>query len=169
MKKVVLLLVLLLLPLVSAQTQEFGNVSDLVVSINISSTIQKQSGTLHELHTTVGFIPQAFENQDLLSQAFSADPSAEITTEENAVVHDWNIDSDTYSYQAYSIVETKHHLVKISDAVPFPATVDSDVATYTLPHDLIDINDDIETLAGDIVDGEDHARHRGKHACSQQP
>lgn len=155
MKKVVLFIVLLLLPIVSAQTQEYGNVSALVVSINISSAIQKQSGTLHELRTSVGFIPQAFEHQALLSQTFTADPSAEISTEENAVVYDWNVDSDTYQYQAYSLVETQHNLVKISDKIPFPASVDADVATYTLPHDLIDINDDIEALASQIVDGED--------------
>ena len=85
MKKVVVLILLVLLPIVSAQSQEFGNVSELVMSVSISSLITKESGTLHTLKTTVCFIPQEFENQVLLSQEFSADPPASITLKENAV------------------------------------------------------------------------------------
>ena len=155
MKKVVVLILLVLLPIVSAQSQEFGNVSELVMSVSISSLITKESGTLHTLKTTVGFIPQEFENQVLLSQEFSADPPASITLKENAVTYSWNVDSLQYEYLASSVVQTKHHLVKVSEKVSFPALVDKNVATYTISHDLVDITPEIEDLAAKIVAGED--------------
>lgn len=157
MKRVLIVLFLLLLPQVYAQIESYNNVSVLTAQINISSSLERTSGSVVQLSTTLNFFPKNYTYQTLLSQEFHSSPEAQSEESSDDIQYSWESTSDSYSYSVLSTVQMENTLIKVSQKVAYPVSIPDDVKIYTVPTDKIDITPEINTLAEQIVDGEDDA------------
>lgn len=149
MKKVMLLFLLLLIPLASANT----NISQAQISVEVSGDIQVIPDTGYEfnhIQANIGFYPKEYTYQELISQQVTTNPQA--TSTDNMEIK-WEDQANTYTYNIQSIVETQTHLNKIYKKQNFPIT-NTDQTEYTLATEFIDINDAIEEQAQQLSAGE---------------
>ncbi len=155
MKRVLIVFLIFFLPLVSAEIDNYNNVSSLTMNVDISSDIQKTRGITKELSAELEFYPKEYIQQTILSEQFISNPNAQISTTENGVLYLWNTDASIYHFETDSTVYVENNLLKVYDKVPYPTQIDEDVRVYTLETDIIDITPEIDALAEELLAGED--------------
>tara|TARA_Y100000310_G_scaffold343267_2_gene450094 strand:- start:3990 stop:5840 length:1851 start_codon:yes stop_codon:yes gene_type:complete len=149
MKKVILLFLLLLIPLASANT----NISQATTSVEVSGniTIIPDSGyQFSYIQANIGFYPKEYTHQELISQQVITSPAA--TSTEDMQIK-WEDQATTYTYNIQSTVHTQTNLAKVYQEQTFPIT-NTEQTEYTLATEFIDINDDIEEKAQELSAGE---------------
>ena len=113
MKKMMILFVFLLLPLVHAQVENYNNVSTLTTHVVVSSSLERTSGTVNELSSSLNFFPKEYGSQILLSQDFLSTPLSEVEQSSDEVAFTWYETSSEYSFSIDSKVQTENSLVSI--------------------------------------------------------
>jgi len=149
MKRGLLLLFLLLIPLASAQ---YHNISEIQTSVDITATIEVIPDTgfqFNHITANIEFFPKDYLYQDLISQQISATPDA-TTTDDISIT--WDSEAELYEYHIDSIVETENHLTQTNKQT-FPRIAEEELE-YTLETEYIDITEDIEQIAQEITEGE---------------
>ncbi len=155
MKRVLILFVLLLLPSVYAEVDNYNNVSTLTTHVVVSSSLERTSGTVNQLSTTLNFFPKEYDYQRLLTQDFLSQPDAEVEQSEDEVTYTWYDTSSLYTFSIDSKVRTENTFVEIPEKIPYPSSISEEVQVYTIPTEIIDITPEIDSLAENIVGGED--------------
>tara|TARA_Y100000310_G_scaffold239597_1_gene243261 strand:- start:605 stop:2440 length:1836 start_codon:yes stop_codon:yes gene_type:complete len=149
MKRGLLLLFLLLIPLASAQ---YHNISEIKTSVDITAdieVIQDAGFQFNQLTANIEFFPKTYQYQTVTTQETSTTPDA-TTTDEISIT--WDTQTQTYEYSIDSIVETKNYLVQTQKQT-FPTTAEEELE-YTLETEYIDITEQIENQAQEITEGE---------------
>lgn len=146
---------LLLLPFVSAEIENYNNVTYLTMNVDISSDIQKTKGITKELSAELEFYPKEYDSQTLLKEEFLSTPEAQVTITEKGVKYFWDRDSSTYHFETQSTVKRENTLPKISEKILYPPTISEDIRIYTIETEIIDINPEIDALAEELLAGED--------------
>src|SRR3989338_289026 len=155
MKRAIWIFILLLLPFVSAEVDNYNNVSSLTLQVDISSDIQKTNGVTQEISAELEFYPKSYPYQTILLEEFLANPEADIGITNNGVKYTWNTDSPSYDFSVSSKIFVENTLIHISEKIPYPAAVPEEVQVYTLETEIIDITPEIDALAEELVGGED--------------
>lgn len=155
MKRVLILFFFVCLPLVSAEVDNYNNVSSLTMNVDISSDIQKTKGITQELSAELEFYPKEYMQQTILSEKFISDPEAEVTVTENGLLYLWNTDATSYHFGTQSTVQVENKLIKVYDKIPYPSPIDEEVQVYTLETEIIDITPEMDALAEELLAGED--------------
>jgi transglutaminase-like putative cysteine protease len=140
MKK--LLLLLFLLPLVSAQPTDWFQASLVSAKIDVSSDIELSSKGpspfVESVNADVIFVPQ---NSDFVAvRDLQSSPPALFGADR--VRFEWktpNIGRLSYRYSA--VVDTANNVPRVTAKIPFPISIPSGFEKYTLPTKNIDSND----------------------------
>ncbi len=158
MKTKLIIFLFILLPLVSAQEENYNTYSELEISYNLDSSLDVivtgSNPTLESLIANLSLFPRSNFMTQIISLATSANPTATITQDDNLIYKWQNQQPGDFEYKVDSIVKTKNDIFKVSPQ-PFPITnLPEDVKKYTEPSETIDINQDIINQANEIVAGE---------------
>lgn len=138
MKK--LLLLLLLLPLVFAQTEWFQSAT-VTTELNVSSTIdltaQGPNPAVESVKADVIFVPK---NSDFVAvRKFDTLPSAVVTADRASYY--WKTPAiSTLSYKYSAVVETANAVQRARAKIPYPIQISNELKRYTLPTKNIDSN-----------------------------
>ncbi len=139
MKKLILLL--LLLPLVSAQPADWFKAGLVRTQLNVSSDIsivsRGPSPFVESLKADVIFVPQ---NSDFVAvRSFDASPSAIITGDRARF--EWKApDIGKVSYRYSAVVDTANNVPRVTAKIPFPIQTPKGFEKYVLPSQNIDSN-----------------------------
>jgi transglutaminase-like putative cysteine protease len=156
-KKIILCIVLILLPIVIAQTDDQIFYSDeLLLDLELSSEFEiigNSNSKIEDLRANFNFFPEDYENQKILT--FETDPDAEIIDESLLFV--WpNPVLATYTYQLNSKIKTFNKIPGLSKKINFPLLIyDRGLDEYLQKTDKIDINSEIIMQASSLATGED--------------
>jgi len=154
MKKL-LLIFILLLPLVCAQ--DYNSYETLNVEVNVESTVDVASSGSYDVSyfiTELSFFPKDYSYQSV-SHEITTQPQAEVV-EDGTITMTWDENSNSYTFEVKSDVERKTDFVEIKNKIDFPLLeVDEEALIYLEETEFIDINEDIEDKALEIVQGED--------------
>src|SRR3990167_6901557 len=123
MKRAIWIFILLLLPFVSAEVDNYNNVSSLTLQVDISSDIQKTNGVTQEISAELEFYPKSYPYQTILLEEFLANPEADIGITNNGVKYTWNTDSPSYDFSVSSKIFVENTLIHISQKIPYPPAV----------------------------------------------
>ncbi len=161
--RALILIVLLLLPLTSAQLlHDYQNYQELeiVVMTKGDFTIIKEEGgaRLENAQVVLHYFPKDDLQQTILSQEISTNPDASIT-KDDSITYYWNDKQLSYAtYGITSTILTENTFPKITNKVSYPLTnIPSDIQEYLRPTEFIDITPEIEQQAQDIVQEQDDA------------
>lgn len=165
MKKEFLLLGILLgLVLVSAQEQKPDNYNDydsLTMKVRIASDITiTPTETNHKVETLkalVSFFPKEDYRQTLIDTTLAADPEAEaqVMGKKNVIFEWMRPTEEKIMYTVDAIVQTKNTRIPIDRKIKFPILeLEPELLRYTQPTEFIDLTQDIEEQAREIVGSE---------------
>ena len=149
MKRGLLLLFLLLIPLASAQ---YHNISEIQTSVDITANIEviPDAGyQFNQITANIEFFPKNYNYQSITSQQISATPDA-TTTDDISIT--WDSEAEMYEYNIDSLVETKNYLIQTNKQT-FPRIAEEELE-FTLETEYIDITEAIENKAIEITEGE---------------
>jgi transglutaminase-like putative cysteine protease len=150
-----LILIILLLPLVAAQ-DNYNSYDELEVQVIIENEIAVSSDNpdLDYLETELFFFPEENAYQDV-SSTIELSPDG-IIEEGDSLEIRWNENSMSYSYYYEATVNRKTEFIEIAEKQVFPIVeTDDSVRDYVQESEYIDINEEIQDQALDIVQGED--------------
>ncbi len=150
MKKLLILFLIILLPLTLAN---YDTVESLTTKTTLTSQIEieQQSPTLDYLKATLNFYPKEYQNQEIISHLTSSSPSA--TETENTFT--WEEIYNNYELQTITTTTSTNYLNKVYSTPTFPiSSIPEEYEIYTQESEFIDLNDDIEQQAQDIIQGE---------------
>ncbi len=150
-----ILFLLLLIPSVYAEVNNYNNVSTLVTDVTVSSSLERTSGSLIQLFLELDFYPKEYFAQKILTQDFISQPEAKIENTDVGVEFSWLEDSSIYTYSIQSKVQTENTLIKVQSKIIYPIEVPEEILVYTIPTDILDITPEISILGEEIVGGED--------------
>ncbi|MBT3985589.1 transglutaminase domain-containing protein [archaeon] len=153
MKKL-LIIFILLLPLVCAQ--DYNSYETLNVEVNVENTVEVTSSGYDVSYfiTELSFFPKDYPYQSV-SNEITTQPQAEVEEDETITIT-WDENSQSYTFEVKSEVERRTDFVEIRNKIDFPLLeVDEEVLMYLEETEFIDINEDIEDKALEIVQGED--------------
>tara|TARA_Y100000310_G_scaffold345334_1_gene463881 strand:+ start:3406 stop:5271 length:1866 start_codon:yes stop_codon:yes gene_type:complete len=148
-------MVTLCIPFTLGEIDNYNNYSNLEIDVDFSTSIDKSGGEISYILAKLNFYPKSFDKQVVTSQLTTSTPPAVITENEGDIEYLWETESSNYEFGVESTVTTTNQIIEVYDKISYPTPYDSSLAEYTLPSDFIDINDDIETLAEEIIGGED--------------
>ena len=159
MKKLLILLVILLLPAVAAETQqEIANAQEVTIDAKVSSTIDvERTGANYNVdyvRAELYFFPKNEYNQQILKS--STDPKA--TEEKNMILFEWK-DLGLPTKLAYSLDTTiivKNNFPRVQEKISYPISVPAEAAKYLEPTEVIDSRHDlIIEQSTRLAEGED--------------
>lgn len=156
MKKLFLLLTLfLLLPCVLAVSEDFNKAESLTIESEVSFPVKFESTggsmVLDYIHVDFSWLPANDNRQTLLS--LNSEPVSE--------KKDGSLFFDIKSLNDFTLkidfkTKTSALPVKVDKKITFPIKdLDQDLIIYTKPTNLIDIDDNIKSLASSLASGED--------------
>ena len=150
MKKLLLLFLLILIPLTLAS---YDTAETVTTKTTITSQIEidQDEPSIDYIKATLNFYPKEYDNQNIISHLTSSSPSA--TETENTFT--WNTIYSTYELQTITTTKVTNNLNKVYTTPTFPVTnIPEELEIYTQESDFIDLNDDIEQQAQEIIQGE---------------
>jgi len=152
MKKIILIMLFLFFVNIAIADNIFLSKS-LKLDVNISSELEIKRGNVNYINTELSFYPKETWRQDILDM----DIYPIVEPENNLIEFRWTNPSEkTLIYKVDSKVRTYNKLKKVKTKVNFPIKrLDEEYLKYTEAGELIDINDDIITLASSLAEGED--------------
>jgi len=157
MKKALFLIILLALPLVSADAWLFDS-RNLLLSLDVSSSMHIEPTStdysLNRLTANLSFYPRNSLNQEVISLTTSP-----IAKEENNVLY-YHWESPTQRELRFSLssrIRTNNNILGVKKKIPFPLTnIPEEYEIYRKPTDNIDSDNlDIIRLASELAKGED--------------
>ncbi|MBI4153749.1 transglutaminase domain-containing protein [Candidatus Woesearchaeota archaeon] len=167
MKKWVMVLVLLYLPGVLAQSDTYNNYSSLTLDINLEAsarTLFGENPRLDELVAKIYFYPRdEFPNQVIQSQEISTTPEAEfqrIDGDDEYIRVAWrDTEEDSYRYGISTRIKTLNYIPEIKTKIPFPIDlndpfIDAEAKKYVGATEFITITDEIKNKASEIIEGQ---------------
>jgi len=163
MKKRLLLIFLLIIPIVIAQPQvDYNDLSEMDLNFNLDSQFflaptREQYG-IDFIETNLTFFPQNRLNevpiQTVLSLSTKSFPEISVRKEADSLVFRWEKPvGQQYLYGLSSKINLKNNLLQIKDGIKFPIT-SSEYPEYIIPTKFIDLNDDIKNKAQELAKGE---------------
>ena len=146
---------ILLIPFVSAEVENYNDYSELIINYNLNTEIELSGGNqLNYLIANLSLIPLESERQSIISLNTDSNPNADVTLGESSISFEWNEYNSDLSLEIDSEIETKNILHKLEN-IPFPITdLDEEYEYYLQEGEKIDITDDIVDKAAEIVSGE---------------
>jgi transglutaminase-like putative cysteine protease len=150
MKKYLLLFLLILIPLTLAN---YDTSESLTTKTTITSQIEIEQGStsLDYIKATLNYYPKEYNHQTIEDHQTSSSPTA--TETENEFT--WETISTSYELQTITTTKTTNNLNKVYTTSTFPITeIPEEYEIYTQESEFIDLNDDIEQQAQDIIQGE---------------
>jgi len=160
MRKIVLVMAfIVLLPLLaSAQDSELFDYHSLDLELLITNTFSMASTSSSSYVDYVSAFLSWYPRDDYrqVVEYISTEPEADFD-EESGFLFEWNRPSQTnFLVKERSRMNTKNEIPKVAKKVVFPIKeLGSDYADYLKPKEIIDINDDIKSLASGLAKGED--------------
>jgi transglutaminase-like putative cysteine protease len=160
MKKelVILFILILVIPIASAQDEDIYDKTYVILDSEISSSIDiiRQPGsTIDYVKAEIYFFPQDDKRQDVLE--IETEPEA--VPAEDSFIFTWqNPEEDKLEYSVTSVVKVENKFEKVYEKIDFPLTsgIPADVAEYKNPTEKIDSgNPDVVELANQLAEGED--------------
>jgi len=155
MKKFAVIIILLLIPLVCAEVEDYNSYDELDIEVTISHSldmIAEGSYSITYVTSDLNFYPKSYDYQSV-DRVIVTD--AEVTDQEDSLLFTWTEDSRKFDFEVTTDVNSKSYLVKVKE-VSFPVeNIDESVAEYLEEGNYIDINEDIEEKAEEIIQGED--------------
>ncbi len=155
MKKGLLLLILLFLPIVYADDIYTSDsvVIDLVISSKADIIRETSSASLSSLKINISLFPKDSFQQEVISLITS--PDAKMSTAYAS--YEWtNPLETTVDFGMSSVVKTHNTQIEIKDKVNFPFSPPKELKLYTKPSTTIDSdNPSIFSLANHLAEGED--------------
>ncbi len=162
----VLIFLILIIPAVSAEPDNYDNYSVLEIYTKLSSSIYTsetgRNPIIDELDVNLTFLPRADGDRQLLvARDFSADPEAESLETNDYLYLSWKDPREQqFFYEVDAKLKIINRLNKIKGGVNFPLdSVPSEAASYLAPTEFIDFNQEIRDKASDIVAGETDYYH----------
>jgi len=155
MKKRLLLLIFLIVPLVLAQ--DIYNTNSLEINLEINSELniirESSSSTISKLTANLSLFPKDNFQQEVLS--LTTDPISYIT--DNYVSYVWSSPTNNQLYfRLSSKVKTYNKQIQIKEKIKFPINIKDELKIYTKPSETIDSdNPTIFALANYLAEGED--------------
>ena len=140
MKKIAILIILLLLPAVTAQTlEEIANAKEVTIDATISSSfeISKKGGNynLDYINAQLFFFPKKEYNQDILSSDFEPEP----VQEKDVIIFNWGeLSPQKVHYSMRATVLVKNDFPKVKQKIPYPISVSDDLLDYLQPTGVVD-------------------------------
>jgi transglutaminase-like putative cysteine protease len=150
-----LILIILLLPLVAAQ-DNYNAYDELEVNVVIENeiTVISDNPDLDYLETELFFLPKDNSYQDV-SYDVEIFPDGVIDDDEDLKIR-WTTDSSAYNYHYTATVNRRADFIEIRNKINFPIVeTDDSVRDYVQESEYIDINEDIQDKALEIVQSED--------------
>ena len=151
MKKSLILILLLLIPIAFAQQENYNDKTGLTIEYSSSGEIllQGRSG-FDSLTTTLYLNPIDSSRQTI--QSLTTDPLSQNNGED--LIFEWDSFQDPFTYELSSQIETHNNLYPI-EHVQFPIqNLDSRYEKYLEAGEIIDITPEIVSKASEIVEGE---------------
>src|SRR3989344_2745398 len=159
MKKILIfMLILLSIPIASAQLQDdFNDVSfvDMNFKINGGISLNKNTanGNINEIYVDLTFFPREELNQEVIKLKASSSPFARVTEKADGIEYYWtNPENSIFKFDLNSDVKVRNSLVVVDEKITFP--LEGQDTFYTRPTEFIDINEDIKKQAQTIANGE---------------
>jgi hypothetical protein len=151
MKKSLLLLFLLIIPLVIAQPENYNDRSSLVIDYDSNGEINLEgSDGFGSLSVLLYLFPKESSRQEVINLA--ANPAAQKSDEE--ILFTWNEFLNQFEYSIDSQVKTKNNIYPISP-MDFPIkNLDQKYEEYLGAGEIIDITPAIVNKASEIIGGE---------------
>ena len=158
MKRAFLVLILLLLPLVSAQEiNNFHDYSTVEASFELEGGFELTKGNkaiVESATSQLSFIPRTNQQQTVKSYQTEATPQAEIEQEESQVNFVWKKPKENdFTFKINSAVEVRNALITVEKKIPFPLTTKD--SQYIQESEFIDISPEIKAKAQELAQGED--------------
>ncbi len=151
MKKSLILILLLIIPLATAQPENYNDRTGLTIEYNSNGEILLTgSSGFDSLTTTLYLNPIDSSRQTVHS--LTTTPNAQ--NNQDNLIFKWNSFQDPFIYQLSSRIATQNNLYPVPH-IPFPIqNLDSKYETYLEAGEIIDITPEIITKASEIVEGE---------------
>jgi len=151
MKKSLILLFLLLIPLATAQSENYNDRTSLTIDYDSNGEIiLVGSSGFNSLTTTLYLNPMESSRQTI--ETLSTNPNSINNGED--LIFEWNSFQNPFTYQLSSKIKTKNNLYPIQH-IQFPIqNLDQKYEKYLEAGEIIDITPKIITKASEIVDGE---------------
>jgi len=135
------LLLLLLIPLVSAQPTDWFSAGLVKTDVKVSSSIELSqigpSPFVETISAEVIFVPQ--NSEFVAMRSFDASPSAIVAGDR--VIFEWKAPSmGSLSYGYHAVVETANNVPRVGAKIPYPMKLPHGFAKYTLATKNIDSN-----------------------------
>lgn len=158
MKKRLLFILLLILPLVSANQLNYNHYSDLELKFELASKfyIQQRASSydIDYITSDLYFFPREDSRQQILSLDTFSEPNIE-SKKDDVIQFKWeNPSANQFFYGINSRINTKNILNKITDKIEYPKGI-MGYDEYLKPTETIDINSEIKAQANQIAQGED--------------
>ena len=158
MKKALFLL-LIIIPLVFASSDNYNNYSAITVEVNMnfefSLTYKTDSSNIDEVKLTTDFFPKDTNLQKVMDRKLTSDPSANLKETEESISCKWDKPSKKMNFNIFSLIKSQNNFVKIRDKTSFPPpSFDNSLKKYTQPSENIDLTPEIRIKANELVEGE---------------
>src|SRR3989344_4901106 len=156
MKKRLLVILLLFLPIVSANQINYNHYSELNLKFELSSRFYMQQKAsnydIDYIESNLHFFPREDSRQEVLSLEFLSDPNIEPKKDETIHFKWENPSSSQFYYGISSKIKTKNILSKIDKKIEYPQEI-ANYDIYLKPTNKIDINDEIRAQANKLAEG----------------
>ena len=150
-----LFLVLLLIPLVSAQ-ENYNSYGSITLDNRITATVDLEGSGLQSLEADFYLNPKNDDHQKIIEKISSSTPSSEIT-EADFIKYKWTKEEQTYVMELNSKIETTNKLFLVPK-INFPyESIPEELEEDLQEQEIIDITPEIIAKASEIVGSEDNA------------
>ena len=159
MKIYLFLVLLVVLPLISAQELPYSSFSSIELELDISSSAKVRYGENALLGSTtinLNSFPRTDDYQKVIYLYKNTNPPSVITQEKDKIIMEWeDLISKDISFSLESKVIRENDFKKIKTKIPFPIrTVPEEYKNYLKHTEFVDINDNIKNKANEIIAGE---------------
>ncbi len=151
MIKRLIVLFLLLIPLASAQVENYNDRSGLVIDYSSNGEINLEgSDGFGSLNVMLYLFPRGSDRQEIINLA--SNPASQKSDDE--ILFTWNEFLNVFEYSIDSQVQTKNNVYPVEHA-PFPINdLDPEYEQYLQAGEIIDITPSIVNKASEIIGGE---------------
>ncbi|MCD4759395.1 hypothetical protein K8R33_00725 [archaeon] len=146
-----LLIFLLILPIVVAQTENYNDKTDLTIQYTSNGEINLQgSNGFDYLKTQLYLFPKTSQRQEVLS--LTTNPPSDIGTDQ--IIYTWNSFQPNLEYSLTSQIKTKNQIYPVAHE-SFPIqNLDQEYEKYLEAGEIIDITPEIVNKASQLIGGE---------------
>lgn len=155
-------MLILILPAIAAQVENYNNYSMLDIQTEFSSSafaMKKSTPRVDFFSVNLSFFPRDEGQRQLVeSLVMNSTPKAKITQKDDYIEYYWKdpaIRQEWFKYSVKANVKTVNSFNKITRTIRFPVDdIPREFKMYVEPSEYIDTNDQIKNKANEIIAGE---------------